>query len=131
MSSNAHDATATPLAGAANSVAGDKVRDDLVLGGATVSMGLLAGFFYSYACSVMPGLHGAADRTVVDAMQHINRSIENPVFFATFLGAPALVGWAIAIERRRGSRVVVRTLAVAGSFACLTRALFIRRRGAR
>jgi uncharacterized membrane protein len=83
-------------------------RDDLVLGGAVVTVGLLAGLFYSYACSVMPGLHGAADRTVVDAMQHINRSIENPAFFATFMGGPALAIWAYVSERKRGTPETAR-----------------------
>jgi uncharacterized membrane protein len=83
-------------------------RDDLVLGGAVVTMGLLAGLFYSYSCSVMPGLHASADRTVVDAMQNINKAIENPVFFATFMGGPALALLAYVGERRRGTPVVAR-----------------------
>jgi uncharacterized membrane protein len=96
-------------------------RDDLILGGATIGMGLLAGLFYSYACSVMPGLHGSSDRTVVDAMQHINRAIQNPVFFATFMGAPALAVWAWLGERRRGTPRATRWVA-AGTLlggACL------------
>jgi uncharacterized membrane protein len=68
-----------------------------VLGLATVGMGLLAGLFYGYACSVMPGLGRADDRTVVDAMQQIDEAIQNPVFFLTFLGAPVLVLCAIAL----------------------------------
>jgi uncharacterized membrane protein len=48
-----------------------------VLGLATVGMGLLAGLFYAYACSVMPGLGQADDRTVVDAMQQIDEAIQN------------------------------------------------------
>jgi len=79
-----------------------------VLGLATVAMGLLAGLFYGYACSVMPGLGRADDRTVVDAMQQINEAIENPVFFLTFLGAPVLVVWAVVIERHSGAREVLR-----------------------
>src|ERR671916_3351001 len=38
---------------------------------ATVAMGLLAGLFYSYACSVMPGLSRTDDRTFVSGMQQI------------------------------------------------------------
>ncbi len=76
-------------------------------------MGLLAGLFYGYACSVMPGLGRADDRTLVDAMQQIDKAIENPVFFATFLGAPVLVVWALLIERRSGSREVLRWIAAA------------------
>ncbi|HWI73097.1 MAG TPA: anthrone oxygenase family protein [Baekduia sp.] len=88
---------------AADRAAATARRDDLVLGGATVGMGLLAGLFYGYSCSVMPGLHDASDQTVVDAMQNINRAIQNPVFFTTFLGAPALAAWAWRNECKRGS----------------------------
>jgi uncharacterized membrane protein len=92
-------------------------RDDLVLGGAVVTMGLLAGLFYGWAVSVMPGLNTSADSTVVDAMQNMNRAIENPAFFATFLGAPALAVAAYVGERRRGTaagRWVLAGTALAG-----------------
>jgi uncharacterized membrane protein len=86
-----------------------------VLGPATFGMGLLAGLFYAYACSVMPGLGRTDDRTFVDAMQQIDKAIENPVFFLIFLGAPVLVVWAVVIERRSGSREVLRwTVAALG-----------------
>jgi uncharacterized membrane protein len=95
-------------------------RDDLVLGGAVVTMGLLAGLFYSYACSVMPGLQASADRTVVDAMQNINKAIENPVFFATFMGGPALALAAYVGERRRGTPVAARWVLAGVAFAGAT-----------
>jgi uncharacterized membrane protein len=76
-------------------------------------MGLLAGLFYAYACSVMPGLGRADDRTLVDAMQQIDKAIENPVFFASFLGAPVLVVWALVLERRSGSREALRWIVAA------------------
>lgn len=78
-----------------------------MLGAAVVLMGLLAGVFYAFACAVMPGLGDADNRTFVDAMQHINKVIENPVFFATFLGAPVLALWALLRERRSASTAVV------------------------
>ena len=62
----------------------------LLLVATTVATGLLAGLFYGYACSVMPGLARADDRTLVDGMQQINEAILNPIFFLTFMGAPAL-----------------------------------------
>jgi uncharacterized membrane protein len=96
------------------SVAHLTARGDVVLAGATVTAGLLGGLFYGYACSVMPGLHGASDRTVVDAMQQINRSIQNPVFFVSFLGAPVLAGWAW-IDARRGEDRMVRRWIGAGA----------------
>jgi hypothetical protein len=81
-----------------------------VLAAALVAMGLLAGLFYAYACSVMPGLSDAGDRSFIDSMQQINKAIENPVFFLTFLGAPVLAigrscssGAPAPSERRAGS----------------------------
>jgi uncharacterized membrane protein len=75
----------------------------LLLVATTVATGLLAGFFYSYACSVMPGLARADDRTLVDGMQQINEAILNPVFFLTFMGAPALnlATWLVLRRTRR------------------------------
>jgi uncharacterized membrane protein len=115
MSTNTQHTSPTAL-GAISARVG---RDDLVLGGAVVTVGLLAGLFYSYACSVMPGLHGSADRTVVDAMQHINRSIQNPVFFATFMGGPALAVWAYVAERRRGTPETARWVLAGAGLAVL------------
>jgi uncharacterized membrane protein len=80
----------------------------LVLGAATVTTGLLAGLYYGYACSVMPGLARADDRTLVDGMQQINEVIQNPVFFATFMGAPLLNAATWWIERRAGRRDAAR-----------------------
>ncbi|MGW1226646.1 anthrone oxygenase family protein [Streptomyces sp. NPDC001478] len=59
----------------------------LVLGGAAVSTGLMAGTFYVFSCAVMPALGRSGDRTFVEVMRNINDVIENPVFFAGFLGA--------------------------------------------
>jgi uncharacterized membrane protein len=100
-----------------------------VLGGATAAMGLCAGLFYSYACSVMPGLAHTDDRTFIEAMQQINEAIQNPVFFASFAGAPALTVWALVIERRAGSpqtaRWITAALVLAGVSLAVTGALNI------
>lgn len=48
--------------------------------------GLVAGLFYSYSCSVNPGLRALSDSGYLHAMQSINFSIQNPVFFLSFLG---------------------------------------------
>ncbi|MEU8928226.1 hypothetical protein AB0D10_46310, partial [Kitasatospora sp. NPDC048545] len=58
-----------------------------VLAGATVAMGLMAGLFFAFDVSVMPGLAAGDDRTYVTAMQHINKSIENGMFGLVFVGA--------------------------------------------
>ena len=49
---------------------------------------LVAGLFYAWSCSVMLGFARLTDREFVAAMQATNRAIQNPVFFAAFLGAP-------------------------------------------
>ena len=76
---------------------------DLVLGAAVIAMGLLAGLFYAFDVAVMPALAAADDRTLVDAMQQMIDKIENPAFFLTFLGAPALAAVAVVQARRSGS----------------------------
>ena len=49
--------------------------------------GLSAGLFYSYSCSVNPGLGKLADAQYLRAMQEINKAILNPTFFTSFIGA--------------------------------------------
>ncbi|MEV2236487.1 anthrone oxygenase family protein [Micromonospora sp. NPDC049891] len=66
-----------------------------VLAGATLTTGLVAGLFFAYACSVMPGLAATDGRTLVGTMQSINRKIINGWFLSAFLGGPLLVAVAV------------------------------------
>ena len=59
--------------------------------------GLQAGTYFTWSTGVMPGLARVDDRTFVSALQQINVAIVNPLFIATFLGAPLLAGAAIAV----------------------------------
>jgi len=52
----------------------------------TVTAALVAGLFYGWSCSVIPGLSRIGDKEYVSAMQSINKAILNPVFFAGFIG---------------------------------------------
>lgn len=52
---------------------------------------LMAGLFYSWTCSVTPGLAQLPDREYISAMQSMNRAIQNPVFFICFIGAVILL----------------------------------------
>jgi uncharacterized membrane protein len=52
---------------------------------------LIAGLFYSYSCSVNPGLGKLPDAGYMAAMQSINREILNPVFFMSFMGTLILL----------------------------------------
>jgi uncharacterized membrane protein len=61
----------------------------LVLAGTTTS--LMAGVFYAFSISVNLGLGRLPDAAYIAAFQSINRAIQNPVFFISFLGAPVLL----------------------------------------
>jgi uncharacterized membrane protein len=75
-----------------------------LLGAATVAMGLIAGFFYAYACSVMIGLARVDDHTFVATMQSINATVRNAGFAPSFFGALLLTGAAAAAQARTGRR---------------------------
>jgi uncharacterized membrane protein len=49
---------------------------------------LMAGVFYTFSISVMPGLDQTEAEHAIPAFQNINRAIENPLFFATFFAVP-------------------------------------------
>jgi uncharacterized membrane protein len=70
------------------------VLRDTTLVTATVSMGLMAGVFYLYAHTIMPGLSRNDDRTFVAAFQSIDGAIINPWFLPVFLAALVLTGLA-------------------------------------
>jgi uncharacterized membrane protein len=59
----------------------------LMLAGATLTTGLIAGVFYAYAVSVNLGLAAQPDASYVLTMNTINERIQNPLFFLTFFGA--------------------------------------------
>ncbi|WP_018352648.1 DUF1772 domain-containing protein [Longispora albida] len=82
-----------------------------VLLAAVVCMGLSAGLFYAYSCSVMPGLRRADDRTFVTTMQEINVAILNGWFMLSFLGGPLLAGVATAVHFGTGGKVLAWTIA--------------------
>lgn len=63
---------------------------------ATVLSALMAGLFFAWSCSVMPGFARLKDREFITAMQACNRAIQNPIFFAAFFGAPVLLAVAAA-----------------------------------
>jgi len=64
---------------------------------AALVAGLQAGTYFTWATGVMPGLARVDDRTFVSAMQQMNTAIVNPVFIATFLGAPLLAGASVVV----------------------------------
>ena len=63
---------------------------EIVIVLAVLTSALQAGTYYAWASGVMPGLARTDDRTFVHTMQQMNVAIVNPVFLASFLGAPVL-----------------------------------------
>ncbi|WAC12574.1 anthrone oxygenase family protein [Dyadobacter pollutisoli] len=59
---------------------------NLVLLATALASALIAGLFYSYSCSVNPGLGQLSDVNYLSAMQSINKAIINPIFFFSFMG---------------------------------------------
>lgn len=79
----------------------------LVLLAATVTTGLVAGLFYAYSVSVMPGLARVDDRAFVDTMQRINVAILNGWFALAFGGALVFAVAAVALHLTRPGRGVL------------------------
>jgi len=80
---------------------------------ATITTGLVAGLFYAYACSVMPGLRRTDDRTFVDTMRQINEAILNGWFAVIFVGAPLLTAAATALHLPAAGRTLLPWLLAA------------------
>lgn len=100
--------------------------DDLrtpLLSAAIVLGGLQAGTYYTWASGVMPGLGRVDDRTFVHAMQQMNVAIVNPVFIASFLGAPALAAAAIAATSGSARGWVIAGAGLAVATVVITGAL--------
>jgi uncharacterized membrane protein len=114
-------ATATP--GALPTAAVGSIVRYLSLAAATLTTGLIAGFFYAYACSVTLGLARLPDEQYVAAMQAINATVRNGVFAFSFFGAVLSLLLALAghVPRPRSRRFALIALAavlyVGGGFA--------------
>lgn len=71
-------------------------------------LGMMAGFFYSYSVSVMPGLNHAEPKVAIAAMQSLNITIRNPTFFVTFfLTIPVGLVGALLLWRKHQKRASI------------------------
>ena len=98
---------AIPLAGVGS------VARLLTLTLATLTTGLISGFFYAYACSVTLGLALLPDEQYIEAMQAINATVRNGVFAFSFFGAVVFLLLALAVHapRLRSRRFLLIALA--------------------
>jgi uncharacterized membrane protein len=80
---------------------------------ATLTTGLISGFFYAYACSVTLGLALLPDEQYIEAMQAINATVRNGLFAFSFFGAvlALLLALAVHLPRLRSRRFVLIALA--------------------
>lgn len=65
--------------------------------------GLLAGLFYGYDCSVIKGLGSLQNDTYLQAFQSINKSIQNPYFFLSFMGSLLVLPAASWLSYKQGA----------------------------
>ncbi|MEU9148176.1 anthrone oxygenase family protein [Streptomyces sp. NPDC048349] len=82
----------------------------------TVLVGLMAGLFFAFDVSVMPGLAAGDERTYVSAMRGFNTAIDgNPLFGTAFvLALPAAAASAV-VELRGGRRGTALCVGVAAA----------------
>jgi uncharacterized membrane protein len=81
----------------------DTALQSATLVAATVGTGLMAGLYFAFDVSVMPGLRRGDDHTFVTAMRNINEAIENGLFGLLFVSVFLATG-AAAVQQRRGGR---------------------------
>lgn len=72
---------------------------------ATLLIAAIFGFFYAWVCSTMWGLDAADPRVAIAAMQAMNGSVRNAVFFPAFFLTPAVLALAGALARHSGRNV--------------------------
>lgn len=80
---------------------------------ATVCTGAIFGFFYAWVCSTMWGLDDADPRVAIAAMQAMNASVRNAVFFPAFFLTPVALFGAAVVAHRSGAGLAARRFAAA------------------
>ncbi|GAA4308144.1 putative membrane protein [Actinomadura luteofluorescens] len=81
-----------------------KILQTATMLAALISTGLMAGLFTGFAYAVMPGLNRSSDRTLIEAMQGINKAILNPAFMLPFMGSIPLIALAVFLAWRGHGR---------------------------
>ncbi len=67
-----------------------------------ILVGLSAGVFFDWCCSIMPGLGKLPDDQFILTFQSLNRAIQNPVFFLVFIGSAVLLPVSVWMHRGQG-----------------------------
>jgi uncharacterized membrane protein len=93
---------------------------------ATIAVGLMAGLFWLYAHTIMPGLGNTDDRTFVGAFQAIDRAIINPWFLPVFAGALIATGLAAVLHLGEEARSALPWILVAFALYLTTIVITVR-----
>lgn len=84
--------------------------------------GAIFGFFYAWVCSTMWGLDRADPRVAIAAMQAMNASVRNAVFFPAFFLTPVVLmlaagcAWRASSHRATAWFLAAATVYVLGAF---------------
>ncbi|MBW8636954.1 DUF1772 domain-containing protein [Hoeflea sp. WL0058] len=76
--------------------------------------GAIFGFFYAWVCSTMWGLDQADPRIAIAAMQAMNASVRNGVFFPAFFLTPVVLAATAGVAYRSQFRSAAHWFAAAG-----------------
>lgn len=87
----------------------------LVTVASLILTGAIAGFFYAFSVTVMPGLDLATPAAAIEAMQAINVAVRNPVFFVTFFLTPVVCAVAAVALWLSGARAAAALLLAAAA----------------
>ncbi|HTE29429.1 MAG TPA: hypothetical protein VK666_03585, partial [Chryseolinea sp.] len=69
---------------------------------AILTTALSSGVLFAWSCSVIPGLRQLPDDAYIQAIQSMNRAIQNPVFFSCFFGAVIFLGITCYLQYQQG-----------------------------
>jgi uncharacterized membrane protein len=71
---------------------------------AVLFSGAIFGFFYAWSSSAMIGFDAADPRIAIEAMQEVNNSVRNVIFFPAFFLTPVVAAVAAALHWRQNRR---------------------------
>lgn len=94
----------TPRAAKPSTIAARRTATILAVT-AVVFFGAIFGFFFAWVCSTLWGLDTIDPRAAIEAMNAMNASVRNPVFFAAFFLTPAVALAAAGACVAAGARV--------------------------
>ena len=79
----------------------------------TLLTGLLAGVFFTWTNAITPGIGRLNDIDYLQAFQHMNRTILNPLFYIVITG-PLLLSFVAVFLYKENSGFILRLLTTAG-----------------